>query len=72
VRVNRDTLNSRLTEKRPGDTVEFTIFRFDELRTLNLKLGGRVDADYRVVPIENATDEQKKVYQSWLGASFPH
>jgi predicted metalloprotease with PDZ domain len=72
VRVNRDTLNSRLTEKRPGDTVEFTIFRFDELRTLNLKLGGRVDADYRVVPIENATDEQKKIYQGWLGASFPH
>ncbi len=70
-RASLGFLNSRIDEKRPGDAVTLAVFRFDELRTFNIKLAGRVEAPYRIVPVANPNDEQKKNYQSWLGAAFP-
>jgi predicted metalloprotease with PDZ domain len=70
IRVNRDALNARLAEKKPGDSATFTIFRFDELRTFNVKLGRRPETEYKIVRIENASADQKRVFQSWLGAPF--
>jgi predicted metalloprotease with PDZ domain len=67
VRVTRDTFERRLQEKRPGDTVAFTVFRSDELRTFQFKLGGRADVTYRLVPLAQRTPEQLKAYQDWLG-----
>ena len=71
VRASLSFLNARLDEKRPGDTVSLSVFRFDELRNFSVKLAGRVEAPYRIVPVANPSDEQKKIYQSWLGAAFP-
>ncbi len=71
VRATRDFLNARLEEKRPGDTVQLSVFRFDELRTFNIRLGGRVDAAYRILPVEQPNAEQSKIYQGWLDAPFP-
>ncbi len=68
-RTNKDFLDARLAEKRPGDLVTLTIFRSDNLSTLLIKLGGRVNAVYRIVPVDNSTKEQKRIYQAWLGAS---
>jgi predicted metalloprotease with PDZ domain len=70
-RATRDFLNARLEEKRPGDTVALTVFRLDELRVFNVKLGGRVDALYRILPVSQPTLEQTRNYQAWLGAPFP-
>lgn len=67
MRVTRDFLNTRLAEKKPGDLVNLTIFRFDDLSTLLIKLGARRDGTYRIVPLPNATPAQKQVYRSWLG-----
>ena len=71
---NRATLaflNARLEEKRPGDQLALTVFRFDELRTFNIKLGARADAPYRILPVKQPTPDQTRNYQSWLGAPFP-
>ena len=68
MRANRDFLEARLAEKHPGDLVTLTIFRSDDLSTLLMKLGGRMNSVYRIVPVNKPTDEQKRVYQSWLGA----
>lgn len=69
-RVTRDTLPARLAEKQPGDTIRLTVFRFDELRTFEIKLGQNpVPAPYRIVPIENPSAEQKRLYQSWMRQS---
>lgn len=71
---NRATLtflNARLEEKRPGDAVALNVFRTDELRTFNIKLGSRTDAPYRIFPLKNPTPDQTRNYQSWLGAPFP-
>ncbi|MFL6254303.1 MAG: M61 family metallopeptidase [Pyrinomonadaceae bacterium] len=64
-------LGERLSDKRPGEQLALTVFRGDELRTLNLKLGSRVAAAYRIVPVATADERQRRNYQSWLGAPFP-
>ena len=66
-RMTRDLFNARLAEKRPGDLLNLTIFRFDDLSTLLIKLGGRAEGTYRIVPLTNATEAQKRIYRSWLG-----
>src|SRR5690349_283413 len=66
-RVTRDFFNARLAEKKPGDLINLTIFRFDELSTLLIKLGGRSDGTYRIVPVPAQTEAQKRMLRGWLG-----
>jgi predicted metalloprotease with PDZ domain len=66
VRVNRDLLDMLIAAKRPGDVIRLTLFRNDDLRTLEIKLGARPDTPYKIVQSSSATDEQKRIYQSWL------
>jgi hypothetical protein len=35
-----------------------------------IKLGSKVDGPYRIVPLANASAEQKRIYQSWLAVSL--
>ncbi|HWS86343.1 MAG TPA: PDZ domain-containing protein [Pyrinomonadaceae bacterium] len=70
-RATLASLNERLSEKRPGERLALTVFRDDELRTLDIKLGSRAAATYRIVPDASATEQQKRNYQAWLGAPFP-
>ena len=65
-RVTKEFFEARLAEKRPGDLANLTIIRFDDLSSLPLKLGGIIDAPYRIVFITNPNDQQKRIYQSWL------
>jgi len=65
-RVNKDFLAARLAEKKPGDTVRLAVFRFDDLKVLEIKLGTRGVGKYRIIPLADPTGGQKKVYQSWL------
>ncbi len=67
-RVNLQTFNARLDEKRPGDEIRLTVFRQDDLRQLTIKLGARTEGDYRIIPIKNPTPEQARLYESWLNA----
>ena len=67
MRVTRELFDAGIAAKKPGDLINLTIFRFDDLSTLLIKLGGRTEGTYRIVPVENATELQKRIYQSWLG-----
>lgn len=67
-RVTKETFEARIAEKKPGDTVRVTVFRFEDLRAFEIRLGSRIDAPFRIVPIAEANDEQKRIYQAWLGA----
>ena len=69
MRVTRDFFNARIAEKKPGDVISLTIFRFDDLSMLPIKLGGRREGTYRIVPLANQTELQKQIYRSWLGIS---
>jgi len=68
MRASKDFLDARIAEKQPGDLVILTIFRADDLSVLPIKLGGRVDTNYRILPADKPSDEQKRAYQSWLKA----
>lgn len=67
MRATKDFVDARIAEKRPGDLVSLNIFRFDDLSTLLIKLGRRPVGPYRIVPMPNATPQQKQTYRSWLG-----
>ena len=67
MRVTRDFLIARLAEKKPGDLVNLTIFRFDDLSTILIKLGARTEGTYKLVPLPNQTELQKQIYRAWLG-----
>lgn len=67
-RASQEFVSARLAEKKPGDVVHLTVFRFDVLRTIDIKLGNANVANYRIVPVPQPTAEQKRVYQAWLGA----
>jgi predicted metalloprotease with PDZ domain len=71
VRVNATTFNARLEEKKPGDEVRLSIFRLDELRNITIKLGGRAEENYRIVPLAQQTPEQKRLYEGWLYTLAP-
>ena len=66
-RVDKDTFEALIAAKHPGDAVRITVFRFDDLRTFDIRLAGRIDAPYRIVQLPNAGAEQKRIYQAWLG-----
>jgi predicted metalloprotease with PDZ domain len=67
MRVTREFFNARMAEKKAADLINFTIFRFDDLSTLLIKLGERRKGDFRIVPLPNTTPAQKQVYKTWLG-----
>jgi predicted metalloprotease with PDZ domain len=68
MRVNKDFFEARVAEKKPGDLLNLTIFRTDDLSTLVIKLGERTSPPYRIVAVENPTEQQKQIYQSWLNS----
>jgi predicted metalloprotease with PDZ domain len=67
MRVTKEFFNARLAEKKPGDLINLTIFRFDDMSTLLIKLGGRTEGTYRITPLPNQTTAQKQIYRTWLG-----
>ena len=70
VRASQTFLQSYLGEKRPGDKIRLTVFRFDDLRDIEITLGATGPQNYKIVALANPTPEQKRLYQSYLGAEL--
>ena len=66
LRVTRDFFNARMAEKKPGDLVNLTIFRFDDLSSIVVRLSDKRESTYRIVPVPTATALQKQIYANWL------
>jgi predicted metalloprotease with PDZ domain len=66
MRVTKDLFNARMAEKKPGDVLNLTIFRFDDLSSLVIRLGDKKEMTYRIVPMTTPTPVQKQIYASWL------
>jgi predicted metalloprotease with PDZ domain len=66
MRTTKDFMEDRLAEKRPGDLITLTVFRFDDLITLPIKLGQKKEGTYRITAIPNPTEQQQQIHQSWL------
>jgi predicted metalloprotease with PDZ domain len=68
LRVTPQTLPARLAERRAGDRVALTVFRRDELVTLEITLEEAPPSVFRVVPVEAPSTEQEAVRADWLRA----
>jgi len=71
-RVTKESFDARIAEKKPGDIIQVTVFRADDLRTFEVKLGSHIDAPYRIQRVANPGQEQKQIYESWLGEIQNH
>lgn len=67
LRANQAFLQSVIAEKRPNDKIKLTIFRFDELREIEITLGGRIPPNYKIVRMDNLTEDQKRLYNQYFG-----
>jgi predicted metalloprotease with PDZ domain len=65
-RASQTFLTSYIGEKKPGDKVRMTIFRFDRLRDIEFTLGRNIRRSYEFATVENVSDVQKKLYQDYL------
>ena len=69
-RASQTFLTNYIGEKKPGDKVKMTIFRFDRLRDIEFTLGGNIRKSYSIVPVESPSEAQKTLYQSYLQAEL--
>ncbi len=69
-RATQTFLTSYLGEKRPNDKIKLTVFRFDELREIEITLGGRAASNFQISAVENPTDDQKRLYREFFGAEM--
>jgi predicted metalloprotease with PDZ domain len=69
-RASQQFLQSYLSEKKPGDKIRLTVFRFDQMRDIDITLGARAPQSYRIVAVDNPTEEQKNLYSSYFGAEL--
>jgi predicted metalloprotease with PDZ domain len=70
MRATKEFFNARMAEKKPGDLVNLTIFRFDDLSSLLIRLSDRRESSFRIVPVTTATPVQKQIYKNWLSSEF--
>lgn len=69
--VNKETFESLIAAKRQGETVHLTLFRNDNLRTLDIKLTAITDAPYKIVALPEASEAQKRRYGGWINGVRP-
>jgi predicted metalloprotease with PDZ domain len=70
-RLEAGNLKDRMATRRAGERVSLTVFRRDELRTVELTLGDRPMDSYEVTPMESPTDAQRAAFLAWTGHPLP-
>ena len=61
-----DDLNRLLTGRKPGEVVQVLINRAGLLRELPIRLADNPLIVYKLEPLPNPTDRQKRLYAKWL------
>jgi len=69
-RVEASSFAKRIAEKKPGQRITLTISRRGLLRELEVVLGERPNLNYRIERVENPSDLQRTIYESWLHTSW--
>jgi predicted metalloprotease with PDZ domain len=66
-RASQAFLQTYLADKKPGNKVKFTLFRFDKLQDLNFTLGSNDRAVYEFEPLSSSSILQRRLYRDYLG-----
>lgn len=69
-RASQTFLQSYLSEKKPGDKIMLSVFRFDRLRNVPFTLGSNTRKEYEFAPVAEPTDEQKRLYHDYMNADL--
>lgn len=67
-RASNSFMQSYLGERKPGDKIKLSVFRFDKLREFEITLGTDNRRTYALAPLPNATDAQKNLLKQYLNA----
>ncbi|UFP96072.1 M61 family metallopeptidase [Gloeobacter morelensis] len=70
-KVTHGTLKDRLADWRPGDRLEVTYFRREELSTTTVRLGEARPTTYTVERRAEATAQERERLTAWLGQGGP-
>lgn len=65
-RASTQFLQSYLSEKKPGDTVRLSVFRFDKLRDLEFALGSNEQTAFSISAVSAPTAGQRALYNGYL------
>ena len=71
VRVAGASLDPYVRFIEPGQAVRLTIFRYDQLRTVEIIAGEPIGPDWTITRVSEPTDLQRAAYESWLGQPWP-
>jgi predicted metalloprotease with PDZ domain len=67
LRADAAAVKEQLALRKPGERVTFTVFRRDELRTVEVTLGEHPRDKLQLAAVADPTDAQRAAYQAWLG-----
>ena len=68
LKVTAQSLNDRLQDYQPGDTIQVTIFHQDELKTLPVTLTAAQPSRYELTMQNNLSATQQQNLTGWLGS----
>ena len=62
-----DAFSKEIAARKPGDTVKITVLRLGAFKEFPVTLAANPYATYTLKPMEHPTEQQKAIYNSWLG-----
>jgi len=65
--IDFDGFPKEISAHQPGDTVRLTVLRLGEFKDFSVALKANPNPTYTLKPMEHPTDQQKAIYNSWLG-----
>lgn len=69
-RMNFNEMKDKINTIKEGDILNLNIFRSDRLMEFTLSFKIQKEPEYKIRKVENPTELQKKIYESWLGAQW--
>lgn len=69
-RASTQFLQTYIGERKPGDKVRLSIFRFDKLRDIDFTLGTNERPEYSFAPVDSPTDSQKALYRDYFKSAL--
>lgn len=69
-RIDESSLNDRLRDLQPGDTVTLSLFRRDELVHVPIMVAARPASRASLRKVKRPTVRQRTLYEGWMGAPW--
>jgi predicted metalloprotease with PDZ domain len=69
-RATQNMLQSYIAERKPGDKIRLTIFRFDKLRDIDFTLGNDPRREYSIIKSDTAGEKEQALYRAYMNAEL--